>query len=34
MLEAGLCCEITDYPTLQYNKMKLNLRTQNIVKYK
>ncbi len=34
MVEAGLCYGNTDYPTLQYNKMKLNLRTQNIVKYK
>lgn len=34
MVEAGLCYETTDYPTLQYNKIKLNLRTQNIVKYK
>lgn len=34
MVEAGSCYRNTDYPTLQHNKMQLNLRTQNIVKYK
>lgn len=34
MVEAGSCYKNTDYPTLQLYKIKLNLRIQNIVKYK